>query len=211
MSATVNILHLSDLHFGMEPTEKVSSTAVDQRNLTLTGLIKELKQVDPNWRPNVVAISGDIAWKARASDYQGAKNWLTNELLPVLNLSPDKLIVCPGNHDIDRTKTLGMMAPPSFSEADEWLKLENIEIFSRPLETFVAFCNDMGISLPLIGDRTNCLTGEVDIKGIRFVVLNSAWFCRGDEDRGKLWLGKPLLEKMAANKQLIDIDSYDHS
>ena len=42
-----------------------------------------------------------------------------------------------------------------------------------------------------------------------FVALNSAWFCRGDEDRRKLWLGKPLLEKMAANRQLIHPDNYD--
>lgn len=211
MPETVNVLHLSDLHFGMEPNQKVPSTVVDQRNLTLAELIKKLNQVGHKWRPHVVAITGDIAWKARKSDYQKAQKWLTEKLLPVLNLSPDKLIICPGNHDIDRTQTLGMFPPPTSTEADEWLKLENIGNFSRPFKTFVTFCNDMGISLPLIGGQSNCLTGVVDIKGLRFVVLNSAWFCRGDKDRNKLWMGKPLLEKMAANKQLIDIDHYDHS
>ena len=210
MSETVNILHLSDFHFGMEPTEKISSTAVDQRNLTLDGLVKELKRIDGKWRPQVVAISGDIAWKAREDDYQKARNWLNNELLRVLELPPERLIICPGNHDIDRKQTMGMLPPPAFGYADEWLKLENISDFSRPFEAFVTFCNDMGISLPSIGDQTNHLTGVIDMMGLRFVVLNSAWFCRGDEDRDRLWLGKPLLEKMAANSQLIDKDRYDH-
>ena len=209
MSETVNILHLSDLHFGMEPTEKISSTAVDRRNLTLKGMVKALEKVDPEWMPNVVVVSGDIGWKGVESDYKKAKDWLTERLLPVLKLSPRNLIVCPGNHDIDRAKTIGMLPPPSSKEADEWLKLENLEGFSRPFEAYVTFCSETGITPLSIGDQKNYLAGMRDLGSLRFVVLNSAWFCRGDKDKDKLWLGKPLLEKMAANEHLIDKDDYD--
>jgi hypothetical protein len=190
----------------MEPTERISSTAVDRRNLTLKGMVKTLEKIDPEWVPEVVVISGDIDWNGVESDYQKAKDRLADKLLPVLKLTPQNPIVCPGNHDIERAKTIGMLPPPSSREASEWLKLENIEAFSRPFEAFVAFCSDLGITPLSIGDPKNCLTGIRDIDSLRFVILNSAWFCRGDKDKDKLWLGKPLLEKMAVNEQLIDKD-----
>jgi predicted MPP superfamily phosphohydrolase len=209
MSDIVNILHLSDLHFGMEPTEKIPSTAVDKRNLTLRELIKTLKKLDDKWQPNVVAITGDIAWKGIKADYDKAKDWLSNELLPVLKLSPDKLVVCPGNHDINRDEAFGIMVPSTSDEADECLKLERNKIFSQPFGTFTDFCKDMGISSPEIDNHPNFLTGIIELASLRFVVLNSAWFCRGDQDKDKLWLGKPMLQKMAANNQLIDPNTYD--
>ena len=210
MTNQVNILHLSDLHFGMEPdNKKMTSTTVDQRNLTLDTLIKMLGNIDDGWKPQVVAITGDIAWKGKAEDYEKAGEWLNDKLLPILNLQPDKLIVCPGNHDIDRDETFGMMPPPSFKEADEWLKLERLKNFTRPFEAYTQFCTDMGLSPLEIGNQQNYLTGKSEMEGVRFVVLNSAWFCRGDDDRNNLWIGKPLLEKMAVNNQLIDPDNYD--
>lgn len=209
MTNTINILHLSDLHFGMEPTEKIPSTAVNQRNLTLKKLVDTLKSLDNDWKPQIVAISGDIGWKGKTEDYDKAGEWLRDKLLPALELTTDDLVICPGNHDIDRKMTLGMFHPPSSEIADEWLKLENLENFVRPFESFVKFCNDMGISPLKIGDQTNYLSGIRDLGNIRFVVLNSAWFCRGDEDRDKLWLGKPLLEKMEDNDQLIKPEQFD--
>ncbi len=209
MANPVNILHLSDLHFGMEPTEKIPSTAVDQRNLTLAGLTNTLTELDAEWRPHLVAISGDIGWKGIKDDYDKALDWFNDHLLLSLKLTSKDLVICPGNHDIDRNKTFGMEPPEAASKADEWLKLERIENFSRPFEAFAAFCEELGPSPLETGEQSGYLTGKIDINGLRFVVLNSAWFCRGDDDRNNLWLGKPLLEKMAANKQLIDPDNYD--
>jgi hypothetical protein len=209
MAEKVNVLHLSDLHFGMEPTEKIPSTAVDQRNLTLEGLISTLRNLDDKWRPHLVAVSGDIGWKGIKQDYQKALKWFRDLLLPAIKLEPYYVVICPGNHDIDRTKTIGMSPPGTVREADEWLKMENIENFLRPFEMFSSFCEDMGVPTLAIGEQTGYLTGTVDIKDIRFVILNSAWFCRRDSDRDKLWIGKPLLEKMEANKQLVRSDIYN--
>ncbi len=209
MTGVVNVLHLSDLHFGMERTEKIPATALDQRELILSGLIETLGLLDKEWRPHFVAVSGDIGWKGREDDYQKGKDWLTQKLLPTLRLDPGQLIICPGNHDIDREETLGMKPPVSSDEADAWLKLERLKNFSRPFESFVDFCNKMGLPKLQIGDQSSRLTGKIDLHGLRFVVMNSAWFCRGDDDRNQLWLGKPMLEKMAANTQFIDEAGYD--
>ncbi|MFZ2632675.1 MAG: SUMF1/EgtB/PvdO family nonheme iron enzyme [Desulfosalsimonadaceae bacterium] len=218
MPEIINILHLSDLHFGMEKTEKVPSTAVDQRNLTLREMIKTLKKIDKDWQPHVVAISGDIGWKGIKEDYNKAGEWLTNDLLPIWKLSPDKLVVCPGNHDIDRDEAIGLLPPPSSKEADEWLKLERLKKFALPFDAFVDFCKKMGVSSLGIGGMpgspADYLTGTIDVLGMRFVGLNSSWFCRGDEDQNKLWLGRPLLKKMTANDQLLymdDKETYDDS
>ena len=209
MAGKVNILHLSDLHFGMEPTEKIASTAVDQRNLTLEELTKTLAALDEKWRPDLVAVSGDIGWKGIKADYDQALSWFRDHLLPSIKLAPQSVVICPGNHDIDRNKTIGMKPPDTAKDADDWLKLEFLENFSRPFEAFVGFCEDLGISPVEIGDQCGYLTGKTEKNGLRFVVINSAWFCRGDNDRNKLWLGKPLLEKMAANKQLMNPDNID--
>jgi metallophosphoesterase superfamily enzyme len=65
MPVPVNVLHLSDLHFGIEPDPKHSPAALAQRKNTLDGLLKSLEKLDKNWRPTIIAISGDIGWKAR--------------------------------------------------------------------------------------------------------------------------------------------------
>jgi len=199
MAGKVNILHLSDLHFGMELTEKIASTAVDQRNLTLEELTKTLAALDEKWRPDLVVVSGDIGWKGIKADYDQALSWF-RDLLPSIKLTPQAVVICPGNHDIDRTKIFGMKPPDTAKEADEWLKLENLRNFTRPFEAFVSFCEDLGVSSLKIGDQSGYLTGKTEKHCLRFVIINSAWFCRGDKNRDKLWLGKPLLEKMAANK-----------
>ena len=168
MAGKVNILHLSDLHFGMEPTEKIASTAVDQRNLTLEELTKTLAALDEKWRPDLVAVSGDIGWKGIKADYDQALSWFRDHLLPSIKLAPQSVVICPGNHDIDRNKTIGMKPPDTAKDADDWLKLELLENFSRPFEAFVGFCEDLGISPVEIGDQSGYLTGKTEKNGLRF-------------------------------------------
>ncbi|MCP4132794.1 MAG: metallophosphoesterase, partial [bacterium] len=208
MSQKVNILHLSDLHFGYNSDPKANSTAVAQRKNTLDGIFKELKSVDAGWQPDVVAISGDIAWKGSDNNYEEAALWL-NELLDLLNLEPEQLIICPGNHDIDRSKTKGFNPPSSAEEADDWLKIEELENPIRPFKAFSSFCEKMKLSSFKIGEKELYLTGVKQAAGIRFLALNSAWYCRGDDDKGKLWLGLPQLEVMESHSQLVNPDKYD--
>jgi predicted MPP superfamily phosphohydrolase len=208
MTDKVNILHLSDIHFGAEPNLKVNSTSIAQRENALKGLIELLRRLDLEWQPNIVVISGDIGWKGAKDDYQRAKMWLET-LLRVLGLTPKELVVCAGNHDLDRRKTVGMKPPILAEEADEWLKIESLENFVRPFESYTSFCSELNIPPLYIGSEPSHLVGQRKIAGLRFVVLNSAWFSRGDEDRGKLWIGLPQLEVMENSSQLVKTDNYD--
>ncbi|MCP4269976.1 MAG: NACHT domain-containing protein, partial [Candidatus Brocadiaceae bacterium] len=208
--AKVNVLHLSDLHFGVESSDQRSVTALSQRKNTLDGIIRVLKDLDPKWRPEVVIISGDIAWSGCEQDYSQAREWIEDVLLKALGLSVENLVVCAGNHDINRKKTIGMGLPRTFSEADDWLSVESLENFVRLFEDYNKFCDEFKIPELSIGEDKYQLVGQRVLKGLRFVVLNSAWFCRGDKDKGKLWIGLPQLKVMNSESQLVKPEKYDN-
>ncbi len=211
MTKKVNLLHLSDLHFGVEASLDYTDTAKAQRKNTLDALIKTLQELDTEWRPDVVVISGDIGWQGVQEDYQEAKAWLEEKLLKELGLTPKDLVVCAGNHDINRKLTFGMKPPSSSKEADVWLAIENLDNFLRPFKAFETFCVDLKIPELNIGKEPFYFIGHRNLKakGLRFVVLNSAWFARGGEDKDKLWIGLPQLKVMRAASQLADPEQYD--
>ena len=210
--AKVNILHLSDLHFGVERSdERPAKTALDLRANTLDELIKELKKIDDGWKPDIVVISGDIGWRGCADDYGDAQTWIEKKLLKVLELRVDDLVVCAGNHDINRNYTKGILPPSTPEDADDWLSIESLENFIRPFEGYNNFCSELSIPELSIKDQKYHLIGVRKLKDLRFVVLNSAWFSRKGEDgdKGKLWIGLKQLEVMAAASQLTQTENYD--
>ena len=70
------IAHLSDLHFGREDPRAVDALARDLDELA----------------PSLVAVSGDLTQRARAREFEKARDFLTGLAGPVL--------VVPGNHDV---------------------------------------------------------------------------------------------------------------
>ncbi len=212
MPNKVNILHLSDLHFGVEPytgaTSSATGTALAKRINTLDGLLDVLLNIEKIWNPDVIIISGDVGWKGSKKNYDDAKLWI-KKLLKAVGLKSKDLIICAGNHDIDRSKTISMNPPISVKDADDWLQIENLEIFIRPFESFCSFYDDLKIPHLSIGKKKFILSGQREVSGIRFVVLNSAWFSRNDKDKGNLWIGLPQIQVMKATKQLLNESKYD--
>ena len=98
MKRKINVLHLSDLHFGFESRE-ISPTASAQRENALKALQGTLNKLENEWKPNIVVISGDIGWKGHENDYKDAKRWLKS-LLNSLDLTVNDLVLSAGNHDI---------------------------------------------------------------------------------------------------------------
>lgn len=70
------IVHLSDLHFG-RTDERVVAAVVETVN---------------KMRPDLIAVSGDLTQRARASQFQRAREFLDQ--------LPRPQIVVPGNHDV---------------------------------------------------------------------------------------------------------------
>ena len=199
----INLLHLSDLHFGYDQDD----TARAQRALALDALVKELSRLEAEWRPQILVISGDLTWQGKPAGYTELGEWLTKKLFPATGLTAAGCVVCPGNHDLDRNAAIALLdwtGDPK--KADQVLRPEWLAGgFARPFEAFVKFAELFGIPAPRLHDAPNYLAGVRELHGIHFVCANSAWFCRDDKDRGELWLGLPQLQSMLP----MDPDDYD--
>ena len=94
--APIRILHLSDFHFSekkawdADPVMQQLATAIGQ-------------DVAEGLTPDLVAITGDLAFSGRKKEYDSAREWLEQRLWPQLaGLDRDRLLLVPGNHDVDR-------------------------------------------------------------------------------------------------------------
>lgn len=67
----VNLLHLSDLHFGYDK----DATAKAQRSESLDLLVKEVRKVGADWKPHILVISGNLTWQGKASGYGELAEW----------------------------------------------------------------------------------------------------------------------------------------
>ena len=211
MPDIINILHLSDLHFGAEASQKISQTLLDYRKNTLDSLIAFLERLSFENKPQVVVVSGDIGWSGKENDYNAAKDWL-QKLLKATKLGPDKLCLVPGNHDLDRSKIEQQEIPQLAKEADIALTLEESAKKEDWFGHYTKFCEkDMKIPpYGTINDRQSYLWGIREIEGLKFLALNSAWYHFNEDVLGRLWLGLPQLKVMHAQK-LISENNDDNS
>ena len=68
----------------------------------LSGSVREL--VEGGLVPDLVALTGDIAFAGRADEYRQAREWLDGELLGALpdGFDRSRILIVAGNHDVDR-------------------------------------------------------------------------------------------------------------
>ena len=191
------ILHLSDVHFGCDRSESARAL----RQLALDGITSAILKLEPEWRPTIVCLSGDIANRGKSSEYEEAAKWLES-LLRELSIPPDHIVICAGNHDIDREKVT-YARPADATEADKMLSCPLDVKYKVPFEGYTTFAKTFGIGELQFADRTSFLVGQRDLEGISFCSLNSAWFCRDNSDKEQLWIGRPILDVLEAHGQVL--------
>ena len=192
----MNILHITDLHFGTDR----SVADQDERKLALEALILTVQGLDPSWAPSIVCVSGDLAFAGRASDYAEFGDWI-NRVLKALNLGVDRLVVCPGNHDIERAMATTFARPGTPEEADQCLSVPLPAHYENAFLNYSEFCKTFGIPSLAFGDQEGYLIGVRVLDGVRFVCMNSSWFCRDNTDHQQLWIGIKLLRHLEASAQ----------
>jgi predicted MPP superfamily phosphohydrolase len=96
-------IHLSDLHFGQG---RDATTHFDQKIVT-AAILRDVEIVAAELGvPDVVVLTGDIAYSASAEkEYPAAGEWL-GKLLATLKIEAERVLLVPGNHDVDRKKAL---------------------------------------------------------------------------------------------------------
>lgn len=184
------ILHISDLHFLKDPTAKRINIERE--------LLSFLDTLDPVWKPSVVCVTGDVADKNSQEGYTLAEEWV-QELLRRLGLSSDNLVMCPGNHDVGIDKARAVNCPKNPQEVEKELGLPRLSGYEDIFSSFTRFCEKLGM-IPLDGNTySSHLFGVKEYGGLIFLVCNSCWFCKCEDegsDSEMISIGLPLLEDL---------------
>ncbi len=182
------ILHVSDLHFLKNPTAKRINVELE--------LFSFLDTLDPSWKPCFVCVTGDVADKNSPEGYTLAEKWIQT-LLRRLELSSNNLVMCPGNHDIDIEKARTVGRPKNAQEIEEELELCRLPGYEGIFSSFIKLCKNLGMSRLDCNDYHSHLFGVKEYGGLIFLVCNSCWFCKCEDEGGNsemISIGLSLLE-----------------
>lgn len=99
-TSTINILHLSDLHFSTKDAAK----SFDQ-SVLLDALKDDLRfTCERGDRPDIVVFSGDLANAADEDEvYYELHSRLIEDISRLTGCSDERIFLCPGNHDLQRS------------------------------------------------------------------------------------------------------------
>jgi predicted MPP superfamily phosphohydrolase len=190
LGPVVRILHLSDFHFRTSTTWDANTVlgrlSVDIMRLARNGLA-----------PDIIVLTGDIAYSGKRAEYDLARTWITTELLPAASIDVDRLVIVPGNHDVDRSRVdfvaqqvaRGIRDERNQQRVTEVLDGEGSGLLLRRLDEFMAFVNDLGAAgAPLVRPWYQAIF-EIEGMTLHCAALASSWLSADDSDYGGLLLG----------------------
>ena len=187
MSDTI-ILHMSDLHFSSNEEKK------REKDVIMNFLVDALKDLEEEWRPNVICVSGDIVDRYDVAAYSIAGEWF-RKLAEILNIPMDNFILTPGNHDCSRDiKKYPRLDSNDDGLVDEVLNCDIPAYLSGRFEAYEKFCEDLKITPYTWQNGDNYLVGYRVINDVIYLGCNTEWFSYSDET--KLRLGKKIVEEL---------------
>ncbi len=171
------ILHISDLH--------ISADNKSEWSKVLDALIARLKTDSKEHclNPEIVVVSGDIAFSGVKKEYDLAKVFF-DKLLENLGLTDDKLFLVPGNHDVDMEKYLKSEVPVYKNMDDLNNELKNSAARDKLFAGMSDYFDFVKENYPHLSNIQDSLVPFVNQfkakngKKIGIVGLNSAWMCR---------------------------------
>jgi predicted phosphodiesterase len=187
-------LHCSDFHLGKDRTA--------QERL-LEKIVEHLAdRVAHGFIPDLVFITGDLANKGLAKEYDGLRKDFSNPLREALGGAQwsGSIYAVPGNHDVDRTKADtfdrgATLAPGTrfFDPSKEGVSKREI-LFPR----FKAYRQKApaDVSGNWISSHEGSFSEIVNLDGVRVGVagINTAWLSKDDHDKERLTPGLELAE-----------------
>ena len=178
MTDLIHILHLSDLQF----------TAPSDVDIYRTNLAADLKRQAVESLSYLV-ISGDVARQGQAEEYASAVDFV-NQLAQQFDLPKERIIVVPGNHDVDWTLSKSSYdfkytedLPDDFSPNNKFITmgaggglLRNDSRYPQRFQPFSQYfyqpVTESGYPLAVI--EQGIVKSYPDDR-ILFLILNSAW------------------------------------
>ncbi|HEU4407174.1 MAG TPA: metallophosphoesterase [Polyangiaceae bacterium] len=191
----IRFLHLSDVHLRPDRVKRYDQDRV------LGGLVEFLRRDRESFPLDLVFITGDLAQSGRADEYALVAD-LLRELLDATGVPPERTFAVPGNHDVDRGVGRWLLRTLSRDEEsiaffeDEQSRAfhaQKFEAYGKALRGALGDGRPLGLG---VGEGA---VETVEVRGAKVAVasLNSAWFCQGDDDQGKLWLGEANVDRAA--------------
>lgn len=144
----MNILFLSDIHFGRE---LIAWGNFEKRAEIQEQLIHTVATLPENMKPDYIVVTGDIAWTGAEEEYEMAYDWFS-QLLSATGLTGEKITFCAGNHDVNRK--VAVQIPLSslnnndgidLAKVDDLYKYENINPFNVQIHAYNDFCHRLGV------------------------------------------------------------------
>lgn len=189
--ATIRILHVSDLHAR-------KSWELDQRRV-VEAFIADVDARQNERRVDLIVMSGDLAWAGKAEEFELARELILDPLGAVTGLSADRIVLVPGNHDVDRSEIdsyseMGWSA--ACVERDGSTRLmDDPAALARACQRLAAwddFCTRFYAGTAVRRIAPLATVHEIRIDGISLGIaaLNSTWRAGGDQDKGNLLLGE---------------------
>ena len=143
----MNILFLSDLHFGRE----LFSDECKEREIIQERLIQTIIDLPQNMQPHYIVVTGDVAWTGSDAEYNTAYTWFSR-LLAQLGFEGDRITFCVGNHDVNRKIAVGVPFANikntkgfDINEIDRVFRYENIDAFNVQIQAYNDFCCRLGV------------------------------------------------------------------
>ena len=97
MTAQVSVFHISDLHY--------SKKYIDQNILLIDPLLRDIESfIEQFRRPDLIIFSGDLVNNPDEPDIYFHLIDFIDSLTSKSGVSPERLIFCPGNHDVHRSE-----------------------------------------------------------------------------------------------------------
>ena len=195
-------LHLSDFH--------VRAGESYDRDVVLRALVSSVRKLrDDGRRPDLIFATGDIGFSGKRGDYETA-TVLFDALLDAAGLERRRLLVIPGNHDVDRDASIGLARSlSSQEESDAYFAPDAPKPhLAQTQGAFRAWYQEFFAGVRACPD-SSCGPVEliqVGTRRIGILPINSALFCRGDDDHAKLWIGRRALDGALAELNEIDPD-----
>jgi len=103
LDRSLTILHLSDLQYGNNHPFGIGDAATANSGSLFTKMADDLKSlvVDAGGRVDCIVVSGDLTERGTPSEFAQAFAFL-NQLCGVLGVESSKVVLIPGNHDVNR-------------------------------------------------------------------------------------------------------------
>jgi prenyltransferase beta subunit/predicted phosphodiesterase len=122
MPALCRILHISDIHRGPNaPTSDftLSNKLLDDINHTYAADNRRLAEGDPHLgQPDLIVVSGDLTQTASEQEYECSLRFIES-LLPLVNGERRRVVLVPGNHDVNWAESSKSYSPATKEEYEK--------------------------------------------------------------------------------------------